>query len=136
MTQKHMWFVGQNPRHRPRKVLSCDTTPFSIQSWGQFHQHFTRAFFVWKFIQSQTLSRKKLLKGLSYEKCMHKMLTKLTPALFQAVAYKDFKMHAKNLYSTKRVGRINFSTRPPSRKQFYVHKIKLKPEVNNQVPLC
>jgi len=46
--------------------------------WGRFHQHFTCAFFVQKFIQSQTLSREKLLKGLSYEKYLHKMLMKLT----------------------------------------------------------
>ncbi len=45
----------------------------------QFHQHLTCAFFVRKLIQSQTLSREKLLKILSYEKCMRKMLMKLTP---------------------------------------------------------
>ncbi len=32
-------------------------------SWrSQFHQHFTGAFFVQMFVQSQTLSREKLLK--------------------------------------------------------------------------
>jgi hypothetical protein len=46
----------------------------------QFHQHFTRAFFEPKFFQSQTLSREKLLNGLSYEKCARKMLMKLTQA--------------------------------------------------------
>jgi hypothetical protein len=33
-------------------------------SYGQFQQHFTRAFFARKFVQSQTLSNKKLLKRL------------------------------------------------------------------------
>jgi len=38
-----------------------------------------RAFFIQKFVQSQTLSREKLLNLLSYKKCAHKMLMKLTP---------------------------------------------------------
>jgi len=45
----------------------------------QFHQHFTCAFFVRKFVQSKTLSREKLLNLLLYEKCSCKMLMKLTP---------------------------------------------------------
>jgi len=40
------------------------------------------AFFVQKFVQSQILSREKLLKRLSYEKCVHKRLMKLTPEQF------------------------------------------------------
>jgi len=47
---------------------------------SQFHQQFTLTFFVQKFVQSQTLSREKLLKRLSYKKCEHKMLMKLTPS--------------------------------------------------------
>jgi hypothetical protein len=39
------------------------------------------AFFIQKFAQIQTLSREKLLKRLLYEKCVHKMLMKLTPAV-------------------------------------------------------
>jgi hypothetical protein len=46
---------------------------------GQFHQHFTSAFFVQNFVQSQTLSREKLLKRLLYKKLSRKMLMKLTP---------------------------------------------------------
>jgi len=38
-------------------------------------------FFVQEFVQSQTLSTKKLLKNLLYKKCAHKMLMKLTPIL-------------------------------------------------------
>ncbi len=45
----------------------------------QFHQHFTRKFFVRKFVQSQTLSREKLPKRLWYKKGARKMLMKLTP---------------------------------------------------------
>jgi len=45
---------------------------------SQFHQHFMCAFLVQKFVQSQTLSREKLLKRLLYEKCARKMLMKLT----------------------------------------------------------
>jgi len=48
-------------------------------SRGQFHQHFTREFFVPKFVQSQTVSREKLPKRLSYEKGECKTLMKLTP---------------------------------------------------------
>jgi hypothetical protein len=44
---------------------------------SQFHQHFMLAFFVRKFVQSQTLSREKLLNWLLYEKCARKMLMKL-----------------------------------------------------------
>jgi hypothetical protein len=42
---------------------------------------FTHAFFVQKFVQSQTLSTEKLLNSLSYEKCECKMLMKLTPGV-------------------------------------------------------
>jgi len=45
----------------------------------QFHQHFTRKFFIQKFVQSQTLSREELLKRLLYKNCVRKMLMKLTP---------------------------------------------------------
>ncbi len=38
-------------------------------------------FFVQKFVQSQTLSRKKLLIRILYEKCTNKMLMKLTVTL-------------------------------------------------------
>jgi len=39
--------------------------------------HFMLAHLEQKFLQSQTLSRKNLLKRLLYEKCMRKMLMKL-----------------------------------------------------------
>jgi hypothetical protein len=48
-------------------------------SFSQFHQHFKHAFYLRKFVQSQTLSREKLLNLLSYIKCARKMLMKLTP---------------------------------------------------------
>jgi len=41
----------------------------------------THAFFVQKFVQSQTLIKEKLLKRLSYIKCSCKMLMKLTPVV-------------------------------------------------------
>jgi hypothetical protein len=46
-----------------------------------FHQCFTHAFFVRKFVQGQTLIRKELLKRLSYKKCGRKMLMKLMAGL-------------------------------------------------------
>jgi len=46
-----------------------------IEALGQFHQHFMRVFLVRKFVQSQTLSREKLLKRLSYKKWVHKIDT-------------------------------------------------------------
>jgi len=48
---------------RPKKVTETS---------HQFHQYFTLAFFVRRFLQSQTLSREKLLKRLSYKKCARK----------------------------------------------------------------
>ncbi len=45
------------------------------------HLHFMCAFFVLKFVQSQTLSREKLLKRLLYKKYVRKMLMKLTPVV-------------------------------------------------------
>jgi len=45
---------------------------------GQFHQHLTCKFFVRKFVKSQILNREKLLKRLLYQKCVRKMLMKLT----------------------------------------------------------
>jgi hypothetical protein len=76
---------------------------------GQFDQHFTLKFFAQKFIQSQTLSREKLPKRLSYKKGMQKMLMKLTPALnfinvlqahflFKILAPKSLKAKAKLCY--------------------------------------
>jgi len=53
-----------------------------MYTMGQFHQHFRRAFFVWKLVQSQTLNREKLLKRLWKEKCLRKMLMKLTPCQY------------------------------------------------------
>ena len=47
-------------------------------------------FFVQKFIQSQTLSREKLLKRLSYEKFAHKMLMKLTKGISGNAWFEQF----------------------------------------------
>jgi len=72
------------------EFLEAKLTGFKSLKWilrncknfrGQFQQHFTRTFFVQKFIQSQTLSREKVPKSLSYEKWTHKMLMKLTPGV-------------------------------------------------------
>jgi len=52
----------------------------SFESFGLFHQQIMWPFFVRKFVQSQTLSREKLLKRLSYKKCARKTLMKLTPS--------------------------------------------------------
>jgi len=54
-----------------------------IDPWSQFHQ---RAFFLRKFVQSQTLSSEKLLNLLSYKKCERKRLMKLTLELLAAAA--------------------------------------------------
>ncbi len=48
-----------------RVICMSSTLLQSCLFWGQFHQYFTRTFFVQKFVQSQTLSREKLLKRLS-----------------------------------------------------------------------
>jgi len=49
--------------------------------WSQFHQHFTPAFFIRKSFEQLFSAQSSALKKLSYEKRMHKMLMKLTPAL-------------------------------------------------------
>jgi len=49
-------------------------------------------FFVQKFIQSQTLSREKLLKRVSYKKCACKMLMKFTPGWFVSVSSAKFEI--------------------------------------------
>ena len=46
--------------------------------WCQFHQDFTRAFFVWKFIQSQNVFRKSCRNGVCTKNSYVKMLMKLT----------------------------------------------------------
>jgi len=49
---------------------------------GQFHQHFKSIFCQYLFSkksQSRSLIREKLQNLLSYEKCVRKMLVKLTP---------------------------------------------------------
>ncbi len=44
----------------------------------QFHQYFTRTFFVQKCFFHQTVTREKQRKALLYEKHVRKMLIKLT----------------------------------------------------------
>jgi hypothetical protein len=46
---------------------------------SQFHQHFTRVFFVRKCFFCQNISREKLFEALSYKKRVRKMFMKLTP---------------------------------------------------------
>jgi hypothetical protein len=56
-----------------------------IGNRSQFHQHFTRAFFVQNFgtkNPKHNVIREKLLNSLSYEKRAFKMLMKLTPAKY------------------------------------------------------
>jgi hypothetical protein len=51
-----------------------------IDTWGQFHQHFAQIF--WRQnVTRPNLTREKLLNSLSYEKCVCKMLRKLTPGV-------------------------------------------------------
>jgi len=58
-------------------TLADDGAPTSLQSISP--TFYACIFFVQKFVQSQTLSREKLLKRLTYKKCVHKKLMKLTP---------------------------------------------------------
>ncbi len=70
-----VWYM-----RRSRDKLDCQMRTKIWQqtlSCRQFHHCFTGAFFVRKFVQSQTLSREKLLKRLLYKKGDHKMLMKL-----------------------------------------------------------
>jgi len=66
----HSWFL-----------LCFNLSSFHF-SCSQFHLCFTSAFFVWKFVLSQTLSREKLLKRLLYKKGARKTLIKSTTFVF------------------------------------------------------
>ncbi len=61
---------------------SPDSTKDVEKTNGQFHQHFTRAFFVGNFgtkISNPKHSFVIFGANISYEKCAHKTLMKLTP---------------------------------------------------------
>jgi hypothetical protein len=53
---------------RTKNLRTKNLLVIEVDFLCQFHQHFTQEFFVQKFVQSQTLSREKLLKRLLYEK--------------------------------------------------------------------
>ncbi len=55
-----------------RSLLLCYT-------WGQFHQHFSRAFFVRIFCQSQNVTRKSCRNEVRTKNSYVKTLMKLTP---------------------------------------------------------
>jgi len=57
---------------------------------GSISSTFYLHIFVQKFVQSQTLSREKLLKRLSYEKFAHKMLMKLTKGISGNAWFEQF----------------------------------------------
>jgi len=73
---------------------------------GQFHQHFTHTFFVRKYFAQLFfylhVTREKLPKRLSYEKCACKMLMKLTPGVDVCVAVEvlPFQQQDVGLYDT------------------------------------
>jgi len=63
------------------RCKSCSYSIGEIDTRGQFHQHFTRAFFWYPFAiksQSQTVIREKLHNSPLYKKRAYKMLVKLT----------------------------------------------------------
>jgi len=68
-------------------------------SWSQFHQRFTRAFFVQNFGAKNYkavfgfVTREKLLNSLSYEKRARKMSMKLTPAVMMPSAKHGISEH-------------------------------------------
>jgi len=92
------------------KGFSAHKIVTKIKTWSQFHQHFTRPFFVQKFFQSQTLSREKQQKKLLYEKCARKMLMKMTTSdeivqfLHNFWVFNDFAAHLKK-FNGKLTGR-------------------------------
>jgi len=58
------------------------TRAFQRQLWSISSTFYTRVFctkVLSYFCQSQNITREKLLEALSYKKCVHKMLMKLTP---------------------------------------------------------
>ncbi len=75
-------FFLANPAKLPQKLnfasqvtISLLLPRLSLYHRCQFHQHFTWAFFIQKSFSLVMLRQ----KALSYEKCLRKMLMKLTP---------------------------------------------------------
>ncbi len=68
--------LNSYPKWMPQKMVK--KRRFSTQKviLPSISLTFKLAFFVWKFVQSQTLSR---VSWLLYKKCAHNMLMKLTP---------------------------------------------------------
>ncbi len=64
--------------------------------------------FVQKFVQSQTLSREKLLKRLSNEKCECKMFMKLTLTLLQKKVMKHCNVYLLLIFNTFHVRIISY----------------------------
>ncbi len=94
---------------------------------SQFHQHFTRAFYVQKFVRSQTLSRAKLLNWLLYKnasaqcwwnwllvRCDHWLLRHTN------VLWNFFRYTAKSINSIYWLGGIPKYTRKRL-KQYYMY---------------
>jgi len=80
-----------------------------MYTMSQFHQYFTHSFFVRKLVQIQTLSREKLLKRLSKEKCARKMLMKLTPCQYCNVKIVYVFKH-REVFFWRRRRRLTIST--------------------------
>jgi len=91
-----LWMDDPSPQSMPVSAQfeicnapQSENTALRWEFWGQFHQYFTCKFFVGKFVQSQTLSREKLPKRLSYEKGARITLVKLTPGTEMKIAIRD-----------------------------------------------
>jgi len=73
---------GERPNSFATQKMQTKT-----ETWGQFHQHFMCAFLAQKFFFCQNVTREKLLKALSYEKRVCKMLMKSTAGSISSTFY-------------------------------------------------
>jgi len=82
-------------RNLPKKLIS-----------RQFHQHYTRTFFVRNFGAKSNVTREKLPNSLLYEKHVHKRLMKLTSCLQKKVGQKCWWNWPKDVALSKILSKV------------------------------
>jgi len=90
--------IMQQPSWEGNKIICLGAKKFDrIDSCRQFHQHFSRAFFVRIFCQSQNVTRKSCRNDIRMKNSYVKMLIELTPVLTQIhiFSHYSFKLNHK-----------------------------------------
>ncbi len=98
----------------PKKwLVSCE-----INTCHQFHQHYMRAFFVRKFVQSQNVSRKSCRNNVHTKNSYVKKLMKLTPGHRKVSGWGQNGPHEQNLASPAFLGSKSNLKMPQKCKRF------------------